>query len=409
MAERARAAALAAAEVVAVLGAFAARLIDLSAAQPIGMDSRFAPDRSGTLLPDGTRWGALTGETISDASGELFASSEVELLVSGLRWSEGPVWHAAERALFFVDTIQDRIYRWSASDGTTIVGSAAGGFDGSNVPEYETLYEPGANGMALMSEDEIIICQHSTRRVIRMKLAELQRLGGRPLSESNFEVLAQTAANGRGLNAPNDVVVAPNGDVYFTDPVYGFIKKQPPELGYAWLNDEKGEPTDQPYLDEAVAAVGAGVTGVYRLRAGGGALELVTDLLNRPNGLAFSPDGQTLWVSNSDKDGPSWNAFLLREQLPLERTAVLGEAELPGINLMPGMLIDGFKIDERGRLWSSVPGGLAVIDPARKAVLASVTFGTAISNVRFGEGGDVFVTGKGHVWRLRRTVPSSAS
>ena len=401
MAERARAAALAAAVVVAVLGAFAARLIDLSTAQKIGIDSRFAPNRSGTLLPDGTFCCPFAGATISDASGELFASSEVEVLVSGLRWSEGPVWHAAERALFFVDTIQDRIYRWSASDGTTIVVSAAGGFDGSNVPEYETLYEPGANGMALMSEDEIIICQHSTRRVIRMKLAELQRLGGRPLSESNFEVLAQIAANGRGLNAPNDVVVAPNGDVYFTDPVYGFLKKQ-------FLN-ENGDPVDQPYLDEAVAAVGAGVTGVYRWRAGGGALELVTDLLHRPNGLAFSPDGQTLWVSSSDKDGPSLNAFLLREQLPLERTAALSEAELPGINLMPGMLIDGFKIDERGRLWSSVPGGLAVIDPARKAVLASVTFGTAISNVCFGEGGDVFVTGAGHVWRLRRTVPSSAS
>ena len=406
MAERARAAALAAAVVVAVLGAFAARLIDLSAAQPIGVDSRFAPDRLGTLLPNGKRWGALTdAETISDASGELFASSEVELLVSGLRWSEGPVWHAAERALFFVDTVDDRIYRWSASDGTTIVGSAAGGFDGSNVPEYETLHEPGANGMALMGEDEIIICQHSTRRVIRMKLAELQRLGGRPLGKSNFEVLAQIAANGRGLNAPNDVVVAPNGDVYFTDPVYGFLKKQ--------FLDENGEPVDQPYLDEAVAAVGAGVTGVYRWRAGGGALELVTDLLKRPNGLAFSPDGQTLWVSNSElvsnKDGPSWNAFLLREQLPLERTAVLGKAELPGMLLGPAGLTDGFKIDERGRLWSSVPGGLAVIDPARKAVLASVTFGTAISNVRFGEGGDVFVTGKGHVWRLRRTVPSSAS
>ena len=401
MAERARAAALAAAVVVAVLGAFAARLIDLSTAQKIGIDSRFAPNRSGTLLPDGTFCCPFAGATISDASGELFASSEVELLVSGLRWSEGPVWHAAERALFFVDTIQDRIYRWSASDGTTIVVSAAGGFDGSNVPEYETLYEPGANGMALMSENEIIICQHSTRRVIRMKLAELQRLGGRPLSESNFEVLAQIAANGRGLNAPNDVVVAPNGDVYFTDPVYGFLKKQ-------FLN-ENGDPVDQPYLDEAVAAVGAGVTGVYRWRAGGGALELVTDLLHRPNGLAFSPDGQTLWVSSSDKDGPSLNAFLLREQLPLERTAALSEAELPGINLMPGMLIDGFKIDERGRLWSSVPGGLAVIDPARKAVLASVTFGTAISNVCFGEGGDVFVTGAGHVWRLRRTVPSSAS
>ena len=73
------------------------------------------------------------------------------------------------------------------------------------------------------------------------------------------------------------------------------------------------------------------------------------------------------------------------------------------VQLGPG-LSDGFKIDEAGRLWASVPGGVAVIDPEAKKVVASVAFGTNISNLRFGEDGDCFVTGLGHVWRMKRKV-----
>jgi len=71
--------------------------------------------------------------------------------------------------------------------------------------------------------------------------------------------------------------------------------------------------------------------------------------------------------------------------------------------LGPG-LSDGFKFDEHGRIWSSVPGGIAVIDVQRKRVLATVRFNTNISNIRFGDNGDVFVTGLGHVWRLKRNL-----
>ena len=113
-----------------------------------------------------------------------------------------------------------------------------------------------------------------------------------------FDVLVDRASDGRPFNAPNDIIIAPNGDVYFTDPVYGFLKKQPRELGFAYLNAEKGEHPDQPYLDEAVQAVGAGHTGVYRWRPGGAA-ELVTSELERPNGIALH--GDTLWVANSNK------------------------------------------------------------------------------------------------------------
>jgi len=288
--------------------------------------------------------------------------------------------------------VDARSYRWTEAEGTTSVATEAGGYDGSNVPDFEQLFEPGANGMALVG-DELTICQHPTRRVIRMKLAELKKLNGGKICEAAFEVLAHTAPNGKPFNAPNDVVVAPSGDVFFTDPVYGFLLKQFMHLGHP----------DQPYLDQAVQERGAGCTGVYRCRAGG-AVELVTSLLERPNGLAFSADGGALWVANSVKDTPSWHAFPLREALPLERSAVLGEKELgAGVQLGPG-LSDGFKVDELGRIWSSVPGGIAVIDPVAPKVLASVKLGTNISNVRFGDGGDVFVTGKGHVWRLKRKV-----
>uniref|UniRef100_A0A6U6RLD3 SMP-30/Gluconolactonase/LRE-like region domain-containing protein n=1 Tax=Zooxanthella nutricula TaxID=1333877 RepID=A0A6U6RLD3_9DINO len=364
------------------------------------MADEFKPNLAGTLLPDGSRWGPFTSADVADESG-ILASPDVEVIVSGIRWSEGPVWNATEEALYFVDTIDARIYRWTAQEGTQIIASQAGGFDGGNVPNFDALFEPGANGMALVGDD-IVICQHPTRRVIRMKLCELRQLKGRPICEANFEVLAQAAPSGRPLNAPNDVIVASNGDIYFTDPVYGFLLKQPPELGYAYVNFEKGEHPDQAYLDEAVLERGAGCTGVYRVRAG--VVELVTDLLERPNGLALSVDGRVLWVANSVKDTPSWHAFELGEELPLERSSLLTEAELgPGVQLGPG-LSDGFKVDEHGRLWSSVPGGIAVIDPGRGKVLASIKFSTNISNVRFGDGGDVFVTGLGHVWRLRRRL-----
>jgi len=136
---------------------------------------------------------------------------------------------------------------------------------------------------------------------------------------------------------------------------------------------------------------GVGFTGVYRVR--NGAIGLVRSQLERPNGLWLSrPMGMCCgWPTQSRTrplGTPSWHAFELRDQLPLERTAVLGEAELGvGVQLGPA-LSDGLKLDEQGRIWGSTPGGLVVIDPAAKAVVASVEFATNVSND--GDGPDVF-------------------
>merc|ERR1711879_913820 len=113
-------------------------------------------------------------------------------------------------------------------------------------------------------------------------------------------------------------------------------------------------------LDEAVKEEGAGITGVYRWRAGTPDIELLTDQLARPNGLALSADGSTLWVANSVKDTPSWHAFELQESTPLQHKMALSEENLgPQVKLGPG-LSDGFKVDDQGRIWSSTSGGIVV-------------------------------------------------
>mmetsp|Transcript_58192 Transcript_58192/g.188345 ORF Transcript_58192/g.188345 Transcript_58192/m.188345 type:complete len:323 (+) Transcript_58192:292-1260(+) len=148
---------------------------------------------------------------------------------------------------------------------------------------------------------------------------------------------------------------------------------------------------------------GAGCKGVYRVRKG--KVELVTKELDRPNGLAISNDGRFLWVCNNAKEGPSWSAFFLSDALPLVRSFVLDSRSL-GQDLTPGPgrpgASDGFRVDVEGRIWSTIPGGIAVIHPTRNTVLAEVRFKTNTSNVEFGDNGDVFVTGVGHLWRLRR-------
>ena len=169
---------------------------------------------------------------------------------------------------------------------------------------------------------------------------------------------------------------------------------------------ELGLHPDQPYLDEMCESVGAGYKGVYRCRQDGlkTTLECVTRSLERPNGLALSVDGELLWVANSTKNAPSWTAFKVSEKVPFDQVTVLDAVTLgESLTLGPG-LSDGFKIDEGGFIWTSVPGGVAVIDPDRNKILARVAMGTNISNIAFGEDGDVFITGLGHLWALKRRV-----
>lgn len=307
---------------------------------------------------------------------ELFSGS-VEVVTEGAEdvaftWTEGPVW--ARDGLYFSDTIADVIARYEPASGTTrIVARESGGGR-----SFSDQLEPGSNGLAV-DGDDLVVCQHGQRRVVRAGLDTLD--GGRFRASS---VVAESAPDGRRLNSPNDVVLV-DGDVYFTDPIYGFLRRDPEEPGAA-LGTRRGLPSDQPYLDAASEALGAGVKGVYRTRRDG-TIETVLAALDRPNGLAFSPNG-TLWVANS----------------ALGNFSVYGSegTRLDMVDAFGPGLLDGIKVDEDGRLWATVPGGLVVVDLETRHVLAKVAMGVNTANIAFGEDGFVYITGKGAVWRIRR-------
>lgn len=376
------------------------------------MADAFKPNPDGTFLKEGVdRWAPWDPDKVhweGDVD-SVFASRTVELMASGFRWTEGPTWVEADRALIFSDTIDARIYKWSEADGSVIpLVEVSGGYDGSNVEDYEKLFEPGSNGMTIVG-DELYICQHPTHRVVKMKYSDIKP--GTSFCENTFEVLADSVSpGGARLNSPNDLVVGPDGGVWFTDPIYGFLLKEPsnpfvPVLPTASVPEGCHNPGDLPYLDEA-GGKAAGRTGVYRCK--GGVLELVVDNLDRPNGLAF--DGDTLWVANSNSLEASWTAYdagpILKStepvSAPLTPVLKLSEANL---GPMPGPgLSDGFRIDSDHRIWTSCPNGMMVIDTKTSKVVAKVNFNINVSNIQFGSGGDVWVTGLGHVWRLQRKL-----
>lgn len=372
--------------------------------------SEYSPNTAGTLLPDGTYWGSFdpAGVLFDGDVDSVLASRQVELIASGFRWTEGPTWLQEDAALLFSDVPAARIYRWTARQGVSLWLDVSGGFDGTNVEDYDMLFEPGSNGMAL-SGDDLYICQHATHSVVKVKVSSVQP--GSRFCDNTFEVLAESF-EGLRLNSPNDIVVGPDGcSVWFTDPIYGFLRKKA-EGAYVPIMPEEPpapachNPCDLPYLD-ACAEAGVGHKGVYRWRDG--KLELATARHERPNGLAFTPDGATLWVANSGSDAPSWTAYAVRDELPLEPWQTLGEREfgpMPG----PG-LSDGFKIDEHGFIWSSMPAGICIIDPSptEPRLVGRVFFGTNISNIQFGAGGDVWVTGLGHIWRLQRKLSAGSA
>jgi len=174
----------------------------------LGQSSAFAPDPSGTLLADGSRWGVFDPEKVAyvgDIDRVLMARS-VDIVASGFRWTEGPTWLPSQGALLFSDTIDARVYRWTPQ-GVSVWMEQSGGFDGQNVRDHELLFEPGSNGMALEG-DALFLCQHATRRVVKVDIPDV--VPRAKFCENNFTVVAD-AFRGTRLNSPNDVIVGPDG------------------------------------------------------------------------------------------------------------------------------------------------------------------------------------------------------
>ncbi len=279
-----------------------------------------------------------------------------ETLATGIRWAEGPVWDARTRSLFFSDVIANILYRWREGEGAQPFLSPSGYTGAAPFAGRE----PGSNGLALDRAGRLILCEHGNRRVTR-----LEPDGRRTVLIERWQ--------GKRLNSPNDVFEAPNGDLYVSDPPFGLP---------GGFDDLAKELSFQ---------------GVYRLRASDGSLELLTDQVRAPNGLALSPAGDVLYVSNADRANPVWLAFPVGADGKLGPPREIFDARAQIAAGLPGVP-DGLEVDAAGHIFAAAPGGVHVLMPDGSR-LGTLWTGVATGNVHVTPG-MLFVAANDTVYRI---------
>jgi len=247
------------------------------------------------------------------------ADAKIEKLASGFLFTEGPVWVQDGSYLLFSDPNNNLIYRWSEEDGVSIYRTHSG-YTGMNIGEYG---QPGSNGLTLDAQGRLTINEHGNRRVTRLE------------KNGQLTVLADHY-QGKRLNSPNDLVYRSDGALYFTDPPFGLPR---------FFDDPRKE---LPY------------SGVFCLI--NGELKLVSADLTGPNGLAFSPDEKYLYVDNWDEK----RKVIMRYEVHPDGTLSNGQVFFDATNEPGEDAWDGMKIDVRGNLYLSGPGGLWIISPEGK-------------------------------------------
>jgi gluconolactonase len=288
--------------------------------------------------------------------------TKLEKLAGGFLFTEGPVWVPTTANtsgyLLFSDPNANIIYRWSP-EGQVSIFRTKSGYSGFNVGEY---HQPGSNGLTLDSKVRLTINQHGNRRVIRVE------------PRGNITVLADRY-EGKRLNSPNDLVYRSDGALYFTDPPFGLPKV---------FDDPRKE---LPY------------SGVYCVKDG--QVKLVSTDLDAPNGLAFSPDEKFLYVNN-------WNdkkKVILRYDVKPDCMLTNGMLFFDMTNAPGSDALDGLKVDQKGNVYSTGPGGLWIISPEGKQ-LGLIKGPEDPHNMAWGDddGKTLYITALTGIYRIRMNI-----
>lgn len=265
---------------------------------------------------------------------------DVEVIAKEFIWCEGPVWVGGEDGfLLFSDVPGNAVYRWDGKQ--TTVFKAPSGYQGFPIPD--SLRESGSNGLAL-GRGGLLLADSGTRAITRVDLSTRER------------TVIVDKYQGKRFNSPNDMVLARNGDIYFTDPPFGLtgVRESPlREMDY---------------------------TGVFRLTPNN-QLHLISDKL-APNGIALSPDNRTLYVT----DSTGWVAFDLgADGMPTgQRLHVASES-------VQGARGDGMKCDSVGNIWTSGRGGIYAFSPKGEHI-GFIPISGRVSNCVFGPGRRIYVS-----------------
>jgi gluconolactonase len=269
--------------------------------------------------------------------------AKLEVLASGLDWSEGPVWVPSLEAVLFSDVPQNTVYQWKEGKGFSTWLKPSGYTGPLNYSK-----ESGSNGLAVDARGWLISCEHGDRRLSILNPAGG---GGKRTLTDNFE--------GKRYNSPNDACVDRAGNIYFTDPPYGLPKG----------------PADQDTREIPW-------NGVYRLGTDG-KVTLLTKEMTFPNGIALSPDEKTLYVAQSDRKAALWMAFPLQPDGTLGQGRVFADVTAMAQSGKHRGSPDGMKVDAKGHVWATGPGGVHVMSPEGKLLGRIETF-QATGNCCFG-------------------------
>src|SRR5213080_3493428 len=282
-------------------------------------------------------------------------------LAEGFKFTEGSVWDRKGGFLLFSDPNNNTIYKYSPEgSGQLAVFREKSGYEGTDIAEYG---QPGSNGLTFDPQGRLTIDQHGNHRVVRIE------------PDGQLTVLADKF-EGKRLNSPNDLVYRSDGTLYFTDPPFGLPK---------FFNDARKE---LPF------------SGVFAVKDGN--LQLLTTDLTGPNGLAFSPDEKYLYVDDWDVK----KKVVMRYRVERDGTLSHGDVFFDMTSEPGEQALDGMKVDQKGNLYVSGPGGVWIISPAGRH-LGTIKAPELPANMAWGDedGRTLYMTARTSLYGVRLKIP----
>ena len=281
--------------------------------------------------------------------------ARIEKVAGGFQFTEGPLWRPDGR-LWFSDVIGNVVRSVTPAGQVELLIQESGGK--TNAPAGSFI---GSNGMIAGKDGEVLLCQHTNRRIVRV---------GKDLKMTPF----LEKFEGKRFNSPNDLAYKSDGSLYFTDPPYGLLKQD-----------------DDPAKELKF-------NGVFRYARG--KVQLVVKDLTRPNGLAFSPDEKTFYVANSDEKHKVWMRYDVAADGSVSGGRVFADVTAEKEDGLP----DGMKVDSQGNIYAAGPGGVWVFAPDGKH-LGTIKPPETPANCNWGDDGKtLYITARTGVYRIKLAV-----
>ncbi len=284
-------------------------------------------------------------------------------LADGFKFTEGPIWVKDGGYLLFSDPNANTIYKYTPNgneEGKLETFRTPSGYSGADIAEYG---QPGSNGLTLDPQGRLTINQHGNHRVVRVE-------------KDGSETVLVDSYEGKRLNSPNDLVYRSDGTLFFTDPPFGLPK---------FFDDPRKQLSF------------SGVYSIYK-----GKLQLISTDFTGPNGIAFSPDEKYLYVGDWDDK----NKVVMRYEVNADATLKNGKLFFDMTNAPGEDALDGIKVDQKGNLYVSGPGGLWVISPEGKHLGTIITPKHA-HNFAWGDadGKTLYLCARSGLYRIRLNIP----